>query len=71
MLQEGHYRKKSLWKIKNAIEKIRTELQFRNNDQSLLWEGDDPLKVKGVIYAIVHLRSNEIYVGQTFHECPA
>ena len=68
MLQEDHYRKKSLRKIKNAIEKIRTELQFRNNDQSLWWESDDPLKVKGVIYAIVHLPSNKIYVGQTFQE---
>ena len=68
MLQEDHYRKKSRRKIKNTIEKIRTELQFRNNDQSLLWESDDPLKVKGVIYAIVHLPSNKIYVGQTFQE---
>ena len=49
MLQQDHYRKKALRKLKNAIEKVRTELQFRNNDQSLLWESENPLKIKGVI----------------------
>jgi hypothetical protein len=61
-----HY--KRIFKIiYNARIRITVQLQRRGVDQSAIITGDSPLDVKGVIYAIVHLPTSKVYVGQTIN----
>ena len=70
MIRHQVYRKKSLKKLQHATENVQAELEYRNIMQiDLGTDNPDPLAVKGVIYAIIHIPSNKIYVGQTIQEC--
>ena len=55
-------KRRSLW---NSVDKVRESLEKLGFDQSSLDQGKKSLDVEGVIYALVHLPSNLVYVGQT------
>ena len=70
MIRHQVYRKKSLKKLQHATENVQAELEYRNIMQiDLGTDNPDPLSVQGVIYVIIHIPSNKIYVGQTIQEC--
>ena len=67
MIKHQTYRKKSLRKLQHATENVQAELEYRNIVQSVLSnDNPDPLSIKGVIYGIIHIPFNKIYMGQTF-----
>ena len=66
-MEQTTFRKKAFKKIKHATINVQMDRQERNIDQSLL-QTPDPLVVSGVIYAIIHVPSNQIYVGQTIKD---
>ena len=66
-MEQSSLRKKAFKKIKHATINVQMDRQERNIDQSLL-QTPDPLVVSGVIYAIIHVPSNRIYVGQTIKD---
>ena len=59
------FRKRALKLIKSHILTVRTDLELRGNSQNIFEEVQSPLLVEGVIYAIIYLPANKIYVGQT------
>jgi hypothetical protein len=65
ILGETHFRKKAFRRIYNATNNIRAELQLRDVDQTCFEETSDPLSIEGIVYAIIHIPSGKIYVGQT------
>ena len=66
-MEQSSLRKKAFKKIKHATINVQMDRQERNIDKSLL-QTPDPLVVSGVIYAIIHVPSNRIYVGQTIKD---
>jgi len=64
---EQNYQKRVFKIIHNARKRISVQLQHSGVDQSAIITGADPLDVRGVIYAVVHLPTSKIYVGQTIN----
>ena len=70
MIKHQTYKKKTLRKLQHATENVQAELEYRNIVQSgLSNDNPDAPSIKGVIYAIIYIPSNKIYIGQTFQEC--
>ena len=61
------YREKALRRLQQCTHKVRADLQLRSVNQEVLETTTSPLDVEGVIYAIIHLPSNKIYIGQTIN----
>ena len=67
MIRHQVYRKKSLPKFQHATENVRAELEYRNIIQiDLAADNPDPLSVKGVIYAIIHIPSTKSMLDKPF-----
>ena len=67
MLCHQTYRKKSLRKLQSFTAQERLKLEERGIDQTIFEKSTCPLEIEGVIYAIVHVPSNKIYVGQSIN----
>ena len=52
----------------HASNNVRAELQLRNIDQTCFEDSLDALATTGVLYAIIHLPSGKIYIGQTYKD---
>ena len=46
---------------------LNNQFLCRQTDQRPLINAELPLNITGVIYAIIHLPSNKVYVGQTIN----
>ena len=67
LYRKESYTKKVFKRICNVKNRVAALLQQRGIDQTAIVLQSNPLEVCGVIYAIIHLPSSKIYVGQTVH----
>ena len=59
--------KKLLKCIRHLSERTRISREIQNIAQNPLFNSPSPITVPGVIYAIIHLPTSKIYVGQTIN----
>ena len=67
VLRAELHTKKVFKKIKNTIIASSTESAIQQRNQLLLTQSEHPLELTGVIYAIIHMPTNKLYVGQTIN----
>ena len=67
VLREQVHIKKVFKKIKNAVLQSTTQAALQNRSQHTLTQSEHPLEEQGVIYAIIHMPTSAIYVGQTIN----
>ena len=67
IISEQIHAKKVFKKIRNAILVSTTQAALQDRSQHKLTQSESPLEEQGVIYAIIHMATSTIYVGQTIN----
>jgi hypothetical protein len=67
VIQSKIFKKKIFQRIQHLIIRNNIQLAIKNRNQETLQINQQPLDVKGIIYVIVHLSTNKVYVGQTIN----
>ena len=65
---KANFHHKSIFRsIKLQVDRIKVQRECRGSSQEELQNAIKPTSIEGVIYAIVHLPSQKLYVGQTIN----